>query len=118
MTKFVVETGGIKGDWLDENTRERIEEAIHKLVTESATVTVMSPYVKDGDSEDVLVKIQSALIVHVTDIEDAPAAAIELLHDSLSDESMAIRFDCHYMDRPGHSYAHVVVAGQEVGVIP
>jgi hypothetical protein len=118
MAKFVVETGALDSTWLEENTRQRIEDALQKLVTEDVRVSVMSPYVPDGDGEDVLVKIQSALIVHVTDIEDAPAAAIDLMHDSLSDESMAIRFDCHYMDRPGHSYAHVVVAGQEVGVIP
>ena len=67
---------------------------------------------------DVLVSLVDNVVVSVENIEDAPAAAIELYRESLADPSMGVKFDCYWLHKPGHILAHVIVAGKEVGLLP
>ena len=98
MSTYVIETPDVIPEpWLEENTRQRIEEAVCEFVTQ-IHVKTMSPIVKDGDGQDVLVLCQAGVVVHVKDVADAPAAAIEAYWQSLADDSMGIRFDCYRHD--------------------
>lgn len=121
MTTYIVQTDSDPGTWITESTRMRIEEALNQFVTKVEVTTV--PDIKRDKPDDVLVYVRDAVVVNVDNIEDAPAAAIELYRESLSDESMRIRFDCMYLHGEVHNgiehmWNHVIVAGKEVGITP
>lgn len=72
-----------------------------------------------------LVYCMSPAVVDVDDIETAPEAALDVFRESLTDQGMGIKFDVYHLDgevrkdggKP-HMYAHVIVGGEEVGIVP
>lgn len=73
---------------------------------------------------DIIVYCVSGVVVDVEDIEDAPAAAIELYRESLTEgDGLGIKFDCMHLEGEvhngkNHMWKHVIVGGAEVGIIP
>jgi len=121
VTTYIVSTDSEPNEWIVESTRKRIEEALNRFVTKVHVTAV--PDIKRDTPKQVLVYVRDAVVVDVDNIEDAPAAALEIYRDSLNDELMRVRFDCLYLEGEEHNgrhhmWNHVIVAGKEVGITP